>query len=202
MIESIFIELGIIIIMAVVISAIMRLLKQPLIIGYIITGILVSPPFFNLIKSQISLSAFADMGIALLLFMVGLNLNPSVIKEVGLVSLLTGIGQFIFTAIVGYFILIYLGFSTLTSVYISVAITFSSTIIIMKLLSDKGELDTLYGKISTGFLIVQDFIVILALLIISAVSNNNSISNFSFEPISGHAAYCHMLYSAGRYSVV
>ncbi len=102
--------------------------------------------------------------------MVGLHLNPKVIREVGFVSLITGIGQVLFTSLIGFLISYWLGFSFLASIYISVALAFSSTIIIMKLLSDKRELDSLYGRIAIGFLIVQDLIAIFALMAISSLS--------------------------------
>ena len=113
---SIFVELSIIIIIAVVIAGIMRLLKQPLIIGYILTGIIVSPYFLNIVKSTDAIATFAHIGVALLLFMVGLNLNPKIIKDVGKVSLITGVGQVIFTSVIGFFIGKLLGFSTIVSI--------------------------------------------------------------------------------------
>jgi Kef-type K+ transport system membrane component KefB/Trk K+ transport system NAD-binding subunit len=169
MITSIFVELSIVIIIAVVIAGIMRLLKQPLIIGYILTGIIVSPYFLDIVQSTDAMATFAQIGIALLLFMVGLKLNPKIIKDVGKVSLVTGVGQVMFTSLIGFFISKLFGFSTIVSVYVAMALAFSSTIIIMKLLSDKGDLETLYGRISTGFLIVQDLIVIVILMVISSI---------------------------------
>ncbi|MBU2440711.1 MAG: cation:proton antiporter [Nanoarchaeota archaeon] len=165
---NIFVELSIIII-AVVITGIMRLLKQPLIIGYILTGIIVSPYLLNIVQSTDAIATFAHIGIALLLFIVGLSLNPKVIKEVGKISLITGVGQVIFTSLIGFFICRLLGFSMIVSLYIAIALTFSSTIIIMKLLSDKGDTQTLYGRIAIGFLIVQDLIVIIILMVISSI---------------------------------
>ena len=169
MVLSIFVELSIIFIIALVVASIMRMLKQPLIIGHILTGIIVSSYFLDVIKSVDSIATFAQIGIALLLFMVGLNLNPKMIKDVGKVSLITGVGQVIFTSIIGFFIGKLLGFSTIVSVYVAIALTFSSTIIIMKLLADKGDLETLYGRIAIGFLIVQDLIVILILMVVASI---------------------------------
>lgn len=167
---NVFIELSIIMLIAVAFAGLMRLLRQPLIIGYILTGIAASPYFLNVLGSGENLGTFAQLGVALLLFMVGLNLNPKVIKELGKISLVTGIGQIAFTAFVGYFLASWLGFSVTEALYISVAVTFSSTIIIMKLLSDKGDTDKLYGRISTGFLLVQDIIAIIILMIISSTT--------------------------------
>lgn len=180
---SIFIELSIIIIIAVVVAGIMRLLKQPLIIGYILTGIIVSPYFLNIVKSTDAIATFAQIGVALLLFMVGLNLNPRIIKDVGKVSLVTGVGQVIFTSVIGFFIGKLLGFSTIVSIYIAIALTFSSTIIIMKLLSDKGDLETLYGRIAIGFLIVQDLIVIIILMVISSIPAGINFTTLAIETV-------------------
>ncbi|MBI4250519.1 cation:proton antiporter [Candidatus Uhrbacteria bacterium] len=163
---NLFFELTIIVGVAAVVSAIMRLLRQPLIIGHIITGLLVGPFVWNLLQSVDVFSLFGEIGIAILLFTVGLNLNPHVIRQYGRVASVTGIGQVLITSLVGYAIAIALGFNPLTSFYLSVALAFSSTIIILKLLSDKGDLEKLYAKISIGFLLVQDFIVILLLFIV------------------------------------
>src|SRR3989344_9650732 len=97
-------ELSVIVVIATIIAGIIKLLKQPLIIGYIITGLLVSPLFLNLIHSTEILQTFSHIGVALLLFIVGINLSPKIIKEVGVVSLITGIGQVIFTSLIGFFI--------------------------------------------------------------------------------------------------
>jgi len=173
---NVFIELSVIIVIATLISGLMRLLKQPLIIGYILTGILLSPFFLNLIKSTDTITIFSQIGVSFLLFIVGLSLSPNVIREVGKISLITGVGQVIFTTLIGFFISKLLGFSNVVSMYIAIALAFSSTIIIMKLLSDKNDLDKLYGKISIGFLLVQDLIAIFILIIISSMSRELTVS--------------------------
>src|SRR3989344_5218751 len=104
MATSIFIELTLLFILTIVISGLARLLKQPLIVGYIITGILAGPYFLNLIKSTDAIATFAEIDIVFLLFIVGLNLNPKLVKDLGKVSLITGIGQVLFTVILGFFI--------------------------------------------------------------------------------------------------
>ncbi|MEM3074852.1 MAG: cation:proton antiporter [Candidatus Pacearchaeota archaeon] len=183
---NIFIQLSLLILVVFLVSFVMRILKQPLIIGYIISGIIVGPFFLNFIQYDETLNTFSEIGIAFLLFIVGLHLSPKVIKEVGKISLITGIGQVVFTSFLGYFIGIMLGFTPLTSLYISIALAFSSTIIIMKLLSDKEALDKLYGKISIGFLLVQDLIAIIILLIISSFSSGtNSLSVIGYTFIKG-----------------
>jgi Kef-type K+ transport system membrane component KefB/Trk K+ transport system NAD-binding subunit len=180
-VTNVFVELSIIIFVAIVVVSIIRMLKQPVIIGYILTGVIVSPYFLDVVDSQDAIATFAQMGVALLLFMVGLNMNPKVIKDVGKTSLITGVGQVLFTSLIGFVISISLGFSVIVSIYISIALAFSSTIIIMKLLSDKGDLDTLYGRISIGFLIVQDIIAVVMLMAISSFSTEGNLISKAFE---------------------
>lgn len=180
---EIFIEISLILGITVLISGLIRLLKQPLIIGYILSGIIVSPYFLDLVQSTETIKVFSQIGVALLLFIVGLSLSPKVIKEVGKVSLVTGIGQIVFTSLFGFLISRLLGFSNIVSIYIAIALTFSSTIIIMKLLSDKKDLEKLYGKISIGFLLVQDIFVIILLIVISSFSGNLGLESFSLRSV-------------------
>lgn len=178
---DVFTELSIILLIAFFVTAIVRLLRQPAIIGYILSGILAGPFLLNIIDSTDTLSTFSHIGVALLLFMVGLNLNPRVIKDVGKVSLMTGFGQVLFTTTIGFFIARGFGFSVTAALYVSIALAFSSTIIIMKLLSDKRDLESLYGRISIGFLIVQDFIAIIILLVISTVYTGVDLTTLAAE---------------------
>ncbi|HSA83477.1 MAG TPA: cation:proton antiporter, partial [Patescibacteria group bacterium] len=163
---EVFYELAMIVFIATGVSIVMRLLKQPLIVGYILAGILAGPSVLNALHSTELIDILSKMGITILLFVVGLHMSPKVIKEVGKVSVLTGGAQFIFTAIVGYFIALGLGFSHTAALYISIGLTFSSTIIVLKLLSDKGDLNKLYGKITIGFLLIQDILAAIILVLI------------------------------------
>lgn len=178
-----FIQFGLILLVVLVISFIMRILKQPLIIGYILSGILVGPFFLNLIQDSETIITFSEMGIAFLLFIVGLHLSPKILKEVGKISLITGLGQIIFTFLIGFAISYLWGFSVVTALYIAIALTFSSTIIIMKLLTDKDALDKLYGKISMGFLLVQDFVAIIILVIVASLASGGGTSEVLFSTI-------------------
>ncbi len=180
---SLFIELSIILIIAFLISGFVRFLKQPLIIGYIVAGIVLSPYFLGVIKDASTISTFSQIGVAILLFMVGLGLNPKVVKDVGKVALVTGIGQIIITTLIAFGAGKLLGFSTLSSIYIGIAISFSSTIIIMKLLSDKGDTETLYGRIAVGFLLVQDLVAIIILMVISSTASGDTLSTIALQKL-------------------
>lgn len=178
--SNVFVEISVLISLCAGVAIVMRMLRQPLIIGYIITGLIVGPSLLGLVKSPETIEVLGNFGVALLLFIVGLGLNPKVIKEVGRISVFTGVGQVLFTSIIGYFIAQALGYNSTTSLFISVGLAFSSTIIILKLLSDKKEQNKLYGKISIGFLLVQDIIATIALVIASA-ANQGAVT---FEDIS------------------
>ncbi|MDP3368764.1 MAG: cation:proton antiporter, partial [Brevundimonas sp.] len=144
------------------------LLKQPLIVSFIAVGLLTGPSMLDVARSSEAIDLLAELGIAVLLFLVGLKLDVKLVRSLGFVALATGLGQVLFTSIFGFLICLALGLDPVTALYVSVALTFSSTIIIVKLLSDKRELETLHGRIALGFLIVQDIVVVLAMIALSA----------------------------------
>ncbi|OGF19490.1 hypothetical protein A3I35_01120 [Candidatus Falkowbacteria bacterium RIFCSPLOWO2_02_FULL_45_15] len=173
---TLFVQISLIIVIAALVAVFVRSLRQPLIIGYIITGLLVGPYLFNLIQDAEVVNVFAEIGVALLLFIVGLGLNPRLIKEIGGVALAAGVSQVVFTSLVGFFVIRALGFLPIEAAYLAVALSFSSTIIIVKLLSDKQALQKLHGKIALGFLLVQDLIAMFLLIFISALAQGEDIS--------------------------
>jgi Kef-type K+ transport system membrane component KefB len=174
--ESVFSELSLLIAIAASVALVMRLIRQPLIIGHILTGILVGPSVLHLIKSPETIEAFSSIGIALLLFIIGLGLNPRVIKEIGKVAALGGIVEVVVTSALGWSIGILLGLSNVEAVFLGVALSFSSTIIILKLLSDRKEQSRLYGKIVIGFLLIEDILAAFALLFVTAQAGHGDFS--------------------------
>jgi Kef-type K+ transport system membrane component KefB len=168
MFPDIFTEMAVLLLLAAAISAVAIRLRQPLIVAFIAVGILVGPSVLGWVSANDQIDLLAKLGITLLLFVVGLKLDLHIIKTMGLVALATGLGQVAFTSIVGYLIGLVLGMSPVTALYVAVALTFSSTIIIVKLLSDKREVDTLHGRIALGFLIVQDLFVVLVIIGLNA----------------------------------
>lgn len=159
-----FYETAVILSLAAVLGVVGQKLRQPLIIMFLATGILAGPSVLGVIHSHEQIALLAQIGISLLLFIVGLRLDLSLIRTTGPVALATGLGQIAFTAGIGFVICLGMGMSAVSAAYVSVALTFSSTIIIVKLLSDKKEIDALHGRIAVGFLIVQDIAAILALV--------------------------------------
>lgn len=167
--QSPFGEIAALLAIAAAIGLVGQWLRQPLIVSFIAVGLIAGPSFLDLVRSGEKIDLLAELGIAVLLFLVGLKLDMKLIRSLGAVAVMTGLGQVVFTAIAGYLIGLALGLDYITSLYVAVALTFSSTIIIVKLLSDKREIDSLHGQIALGFLIVQDLVVVLAMIVLSAI---------------------------------
>lgn len=157
-----------------------RIFKQPLILAYIVTGILISLTGVLGGVDETGVAVLSNIGIAFLLFLVGVELEISDLKYVGKVAVYGGLGQIIFTTIVGFILISALGFSAVVSFILALAITFSSTVIIIRLLAEKNDLQSLHGKIIVGFLLVQDFVAIVALMFLAGFENGRAPDAGSF----------------------
>ncbi len=164
MAEQVFISLGIVIGIVLLSTGLMKILKQPMIIWYILAWTAISIFFPSLLGGNTAFQSFGNLWIALLLFMVGMELNPTIIKDLGKTSLIAWIFQVLVTWVLGFFIATFMGFDTMTSIFLSIGFAFSSTIVVLKLLGDKEEMESTYGRLSIGILIVQDIIVMLLIL--------------------------------------
>ncbi len=182
---DVFLEMAAILALAALVGSVGSLLRQPLIIAFLVTGVLAGPAGLGIIGSHGQLELLAHIGIALLLFVVGLRLDLTLIRTTGPVALATGIGQVVFTSVFGFFIALGMGMSVIGALYVSVALTFSSTIIIVKLLSDKREIDALHGRIALGFLIVQDIVAIGALIALTALGEAGTASEDALSRVIG-----------------
>lgn len=166
---GVFAEFALLLLMAAAAGAISLWLRQPVLIAYIVIGIVAGPAVLGVVTAHEQIDLLAQVGIAVLLFVVGLKLDLQHIRHIGPVALATGLGQLAFTTIIGFLIVLVMGKGWLEALYVAVALTFSSTIIIVKLLSDKREIDSLHGRIAVGFLIVQDVAVVVAMMAMSAL---------------------------------
>jgi Kef-type K+ transport system membrane component KefB len=164
-----FAEFALLLLVCALVGAVFVRLRQPVLIAYIVVGILVGPAVFGFVKAHEQIDLLAQVGVAVLLFVVGLKLDLHHVRHIGPVALATGLGQLAFTIAFGFLIVLGLGKGLMEALYIAVALTFSSTIIIVKLLSDKRELDSLHGRIAVGFLIVQDLAVVVAMMTMGAL---------------------------------
>ncbi len=167
---SVFYEVAALLVLGAAGGMVALLLRQPIIVGLIAAGILAGPSALGIAQAEEHIALLSQLGIAVLLFLVGLKLDIGLVRSLGPVAVATGLGQVTFTAVIGFALGLALGLDWLTSLYVAVALTFSSTIIIVKLLSDKREIDSLHGRIALGFLIVQDIFVVLCMVVVSALA--------------------------------
>ncbi len=177
----IFTEVAVVLAMASLVGAICLWLRQPLISAFILVGVVVGPVGLDWVHAHDQVQLFAELGVSVLLFVVGLKLDPGLIRSVGMVSVVTGLGQIAITAVLGYGLALLVGLDFLAAFYVAAALTFSSTIIIVKLLSDKREIDALYGRIALGILIVQDIVVVLLMLVLGAYGGEVSEARLALD---------------------
>jgi Kef-type K+ transport system membrane component KefB len=168
-VPSLFTEIALILVLAAAVGLLGLALRQPLIVAFLAVGVLAGPAALGIVRSDEYIVLLSEIGVAVLLFVVGLKLDVGMVRTLGGVAVATGLGQVLFTSVFGFLICLALGMTPLTALYVAVALTFSSTIIIVKLLSDKREVDALHGRIALGFLIVQDLAVVLAMIALSTL---------------------------------
>ena len=181
--ENLFFEITLVIVLATILGMFAQWLKQPTILGYIVAGLLAGPLGLLELANTDVLDVLAQIGITFLLFLVGMEMRFEDLKYVGKPALLTGIGQILFTSVIGFGIVRFLGFDLLPALYISIALTFSSTIIVIKLLSEKNALESLYGKIVIGFLLVQDFVALGAIIFLSGLQAGPTLDSIPYGQI-------------------
>ncbi|MBK6958846.1 MAG: cation:proton antiporter [Nitrosomonas sp.] len=170
--HGVFGEFALLLLMSAAAGAMLLWLRQPVLIAYIVIGIVAGPAVLGVVTAHDQIDLLAQVGVAVLLFVVGLKLELQHIRHIGPVALATGLGQLAFTIVIGFLIILAMGKGWMEALYVAVALTFSSTIIIVKLLSDKREIDSLHGRIAVGFLIVQDLAVVIAMMVMSAMRSD------------------------------
>lgn len=186
-------ELGIVVIAAAVVVLLARRVRIPGIVAYLFTGLLLGPATGVLSAGDggraghDTIHVIAEVGIALLLFLVGLELSIAKIKDVGRVAVVAGLGQVVFTALGGFGIGLLLGFDAMTSLFIATALTFSSTVVVVKLLDQKKELFALYGRIAVGIFLVQDLVVIVVLTVLTGLGDPDQLTAASLSASLGKA---------------
>ena len=165
--DSIFFEITLIITLAAALTLVCRLLKQPSVLAYIVTGIILGPLGLFHLNSAHELATLGQLGITLSLFMLGLELQLKELRSIGKTAIGLGVLQMVSTFSLGFGMAFLLGFPQQVSVYIALAVSFSSTIVIVKLLSDKKDLTSLHGKLSVGLLLVQDFFAVITIIFLT-----------------------------------
>ena len=167
---NLFFQIGVILIITAIAAFLLRLMRQPQILSYVLVGILITP-LFKIITNTSLIESMSTVGIAFLLFIVGLEMNIKSLKNVALVSGVGGIIQILILFVFGYFLALLLGFLSIEAAYIGLILAFSSTMVVVKILSDRRELNTLHGHIIVGTLLVQDIVAIFALSVLTSIND-------------------------------
>ena len=202
MLESPFAEIAALLLAAALIGALALWLRQPLILAFIVVGILEGPAVLGWVTAADQIDLLAKIGITLLLFVVGLKLDLRLIRTLGLLALAAGLGQMAFTSLLGYALGRGFGLDPVAALYTGVALAFSSTIIVVKLLSDKREIDALHGRTAVGVVIIQDLAVLLVMLSLTAFGGGGAedgLWSAAMEILLESAAFLGFLTVAARY---
>ena len=177
MVLPILFDIGIIIFISAILAYFARFLKQPLIVAYVLAGVLIGPSVFGLITNTAEISFLSELGIVFLLFSVGLEIDFRKFKNVGFAAFAGGALQIVITFLIGFSVSVLFGLDSMLGVYLGLLLAFSSTMIVTKILVDKDELNTLHGRIMLGILLLQD---ILAVVVLPILSNYYSLTSIEF----------------------
>ena len=167
-----------IMIIAAIMTIISYKLKQPLILGYIGAGIIIGPhtPPFSFISNIEVLNLFAEIGIVLLLFTVGMEFPIRNLKKIGKKATIITVAEQIGTLIAGFFVGQGLGFSFFDSLFIAVALSVSSTVVILKVLEELKILREEASNLTLGILIIEDIIILSIFALLHPISITGNIS--------------------------
>ena len=167
--QDLFVILSLMIIAAAVLAVVARRLRQPLLLGYVAAGLLLGPAALGFVRDVSVITLISELGLIFLMFVIGLELDLTKLKDVGKASVLLGILQVGLTTIAGTLVARAIGFSWIEGLYLGFVIAFSSTIVVVKALNDKGDLTSLHGELVLGILVIQDILAALALTLLGTL---------------------------------
>ncbi len=168
-------DIALCIIAAWALGVLAQFFRQPVILAYLLGGFAIGPSGFGLVHEQESVATISELGLIFLLFMIGLEIDLKKIISAGTSILVTGASQILGGAVAGVAFFYLMGFPLTggrwDALYLGIAASLSSTVIIVKVLYDKRELDTLPGRVTLGLLVLQDLLVILFLAVQPSLDN-------------------------------
>jgi Kef-type K+ transport system, predicted NAD-binding component len=169
-------QLAAILVVSALAALLAVLLRQPILLGLLIAGIALGPGVLGLVRIDESITLLAEVGIALLLFLVGLKLDVRIVARLGPVALVVGLAQIVLTFLLGLGIAAAFGRTGIAAIYLGLALTFSSTVVVVKLLTDVGMIDRLHGRLAVGILVIQDIVVVLAMIALTATAGDGALA--------------------------
>jgi Kef-type K+ transport system membrane component KefB len=185
-------QTGLVLLVCVGLGALAVSLRLPLLVGLLIAGLVVGPEVLGLVEGTTAIELLGEIGISLLLFVVGLKLDPRLVRKLGPVVLLAGLIQVVLTAVVTYGVALGFGLETVPALYLAAALSFSSTVVVIKLLTDRGQIEQLQGRLALGILIVQDIVVVALMVVLASFDPNSAaglLEQFSLIALRGAALF-------------
>jgi CPA2 family monovalent cation:H+ antiporter-2 len=168
-------DFAVVMIVAAIMMAITYKLKQPMVIGYIVAGILIGPftPPFSLVKNIGTLNVLAELGIIMLLFVIGTEFPMARLKTLGKVSFMVAVAESMGTLLIVFFTAQALGFAFFDALFLALALSVTSTVVTVKVLEDLGWIKSKSSTLVLGMLIVEDIFVVTALAVLQSFAANN-----------------------------
>jgi CPA2 family monovalent cation:H+ antiporter-2 len=163
-------DLAVVLLLSFAIGAAFSRLRQPVVLGYILAGAASGPYALKLVKNLEIVNAFADLGLVLLMFSLGLEFNIRKLRKVGAISLIASVSGVLFLLGIGQTLGIALGFNAIDAAFLGAALAVSSTAIVVKLLTDRALLHKEYAPIMLGILVVEDVAAVVLLTLFSGIS--------------------------------
>jgi Kef-type K+ transport system membrane component KefB len=186
--DDVFAEIALILLVSALAGALATRLRQPLVVAFVVVGVVVGPSVLGLVRPGGELALLAEIGVALLLFVVGLRLDLHVVRTFGVVALVVGAVQVAVVAAGGAALSLALGLPPEAALYVGIGVALSSTIIVVKLLSDRRELEDLHGRLAVGILIVQDLIVVVVLIVVATIGEQSGSTAVAFLGVALQSA--------------
>lgn len=169
--DNIFVQFAIILSISSFFGLIALKFKIPLVVSYLLAGLTISVLSVFDTGGSMVLHILPEIGIAFVLFLIGMELDLSEVKSLGLPIIVSAVGQIVISALLGFFIATALSFGYTESIFLGLGLAFSSTVVVVKILIENRDFSSLYGKLSVGILLVEDLIAVIVLMMISVGSS-------------------------------
>jgi CPA2 family monovalent cation:H+ antiporter-2 len=181
-------DFAVIMVIAAIMLFLTHKLKQSMVIGYLVAGMIIGPytPPFSLITEISTVNIFAELGIIMLLFVIGIEFPIAKLKQIGKISMMVGLTESIGTLIITFFVAQRLGFTTFDSMFLGLAMSITSTVVTIKVLEELGKIKERTSMLILGILIVEDIVAVSALAILQsiAVAATTNTEEIALFPIS------------------
>lgn len=179
-------DFAVIMVMAAVMLFITHKLKQSMVVGYLLAGMIIGPytPPFSLIKNVETINVFAELGIIVLLFVIGIEFPIAKLRQIGRISMIVGLTESIGTMLITFFVAQNLGFTVFDSMFLALAMSITSTVVTIKILEEMGKIKERSSILILGVLIVEDIIAVTTLAILQSIASASGTDDISIISIS------------------